>query len=48
MGGVGGGEDQIGLRKYRALKSWNFVRYPPSMDALSQREREGPKRSLGG
>jgi hypothetical protein len=31
-GGLESG-DKIGARKFRVLKSWDFVRYPPSMDA---------------
>ena len=27
------GEDQIGSRKFKALKSLDFVRYPQSIDA---------------
>jgi hypothetical protein len=39
------GEDQIGSRKFRALKSLEFALCTPSMDAscpLSHGEREGP------
>jgi len=40
IGVVRRGEDQIGSRKIRALKSWSFVRYPPSIDAPPARPTE--------